>query len=236
MTANDVKDELQKCASDLDAANLQWFFKTGPGEYGEGDQFIGVRMPAIRTVCKEYKALPLAETQKLIESPIHEHRMAGLIILTMQYQKSNNKQAIYDLYMHELKAGNINNWDFVDVTCRAIIGEHTRHNRAPLYELAKSSNLWERRTSIIATFPFIATGDPSTTLDLAVELLFDKHDLMQKAVGWSLREVGKRCDKQLLLNFLDKYAATMPRTSLRYAIEHLSPTERAHYMQAKSRV
>jgi 3-methyladenine DNA glycosylase AlkD len=236
MTASDVKAALQKHASDMDAANLQWFFKTAPGEYGEGDQFIGVRVPAIRSVCKEYKALPLGETQKLIESPIHEHRMAGLIILTLQYPKSSDKQAIYDLYVKELKASNINNWNLVDVTCRAVVGEHTRHNRAPLYTLAKSDNLWERRTSIIATFPFIAAGDPTTTMDLAEQLLYDTHDLMQKAVGWSLREVGKRCDQQLLLDFLDTHAATMPRTTLRYTIEHLTPLERTHYMQAKSRV
>lgn len=236
MNANDVKEALQKHASDVDAANSQWFFKTGPGEYGEGDQFIGVRVPAIRQVCKEFKQLPLKEIQKLIQSPIHEHRAAGLIILTLQYPKSSDKQAIYDLYITELEAGNINNWDLVDVTCRAIVGEHTQTNRKPLYALAKSSNLWERRTAIISTFAFIAKGDPTTTLDLANELLYDKHDLMQKAVGWSLREVGKRCDRQLLLDFLDKHAATMPRTTLRYAIEHLSPKERAHYMQAKSRV
>ena len=236
MTASDVKTELQKYASDVDAANLQWFFKTGPGEYAEGDLFIGVKVPAIRKVCKEYKNLPLKEVKTLVESPIHEHRAAGLIILTLQYPKSNDKQAIYDLYMHELKAGNINNWDLVDVTCRAIVGEHTRANRGPLYELAKSNSLWERRTSIVSTFAFIATGDPTTTLDLAKVLLYDKHDLIQKAVGWALREVGKRCDTQLLLDFLDDYAATMPRTALRYAIEHLPPQQRTHYMQAKSRV
>lgn len=236
MTADDVKAALQKYASDVDAANLQWFFKTGPGEYGEGDQFIGVRVPAIRQVCKEFKELPLKEAQKLIQSPIHEHRAAGLIILTLQYPKSSNKQAIYDLYINELKAGNINNWDLVDVTCRAIVGEHTRTNRKPLYDMAISGNLWERRTAIISTFAFIARGDPSTTLELAELLLHDKHDLMQKAVGWSLREVGKRCDQQLLLDFLDIHAATMPRTALRYAIEHLSPETRTHYMLAKSRV
>lgn len=236
MTAEDVKVELQKHASDVDAANLQWFFKTDPGEYGEGDQFIGIRVPAIRQVCKEFKELPLKEVQKLIQSPIHEHRMTGLIILTMQYPKSNDKQAIYDLYIKELKAGNVNNWDLVDVTCRAVVGEHTRANRVPLYELAKSANIWERRTAIVSTFAFIAKGDPTTTLELATQLLHDKHDLMQKAVGWSLREVGKRCDRQLLIDFLDVHAATMPRTTLRYAIEHLSPQERSHYMLAKSRV
>lgn len=233
MTAQDVINSLQAYASDVDAANLQWFFKTGPGEYGEGDQFIGVRMPSIHTVCKEYKDLPLSETKKLIESPIHEHRMAGLILLRMQYPKSTHKQAIYDLYIGELHKGKVNNWDFVDVTCRAVIGEHLRHNRAKLYELAKSENLWERRVAIIATFPYIASGDPTTSLELAEILLHDSHDLIQKAVGWTLREIGKRCDEALLIDFLDQHATEMPRTALRYAIEKLDDKTRAYYLKLR---
>ena len=213
MNAQAVIDHLQTYASDVDAANLQWFFQTGPGQYGEGDQFIGVRVPSIRIVCKEFKHLSLTEAQKLIESPIHEHRMAGLIILTLQYPKSDQKQAIYDLYIDELHKGNVNNWDLVDVTCRAVIGEHLRHNRAKLYELAKSDNLWERRVAIIATFPFITSGDPTTSLELAEILLHDTHDLIHKAVGWTLREVGKRCDEALLIDFLDQHATEMPRTT-----------------------
>lgn len=231
MTAKDVQQELKKYASDVDAVNLQWFFKTGPGEYGEGDVFIGVRVPAIRKVCKDFKTLPLAEVRKLIESPIHEHRLAGLIILTLQYPKSENKQAIYDLYIDELAKGNVNNWDIVDVTCRAVVGEHLRGDRAKLFKLAESHNLWERRVAIISTFPYIASGDPTTSLELAELLLHDTHDLMHKAVGWTLREVGKRCDRQLLIAFLDKHAATMPRTTLRYAIEHLPEDVRQHYLR-----
>ena len=151
------------------AVNLQWFFKTGPGEYGEGDQFLGVRVPMIRKVCKEFRQLSLGEVQKLIESPLHEHRMAGLIILTLQYPRASNqaKNDIFDLYMQELTKRNINNWDLVDVTCRQIVGEHLQGDRGQLYELAKSNNLWERRVSIISTFAYIARGDASTSLDLA---------------------------------------------------------------------
>ena len=220
-------------ASDTDAVNLQRFFKTGPGEYGAGDQFIGVRVPAIRKVCREYRDLPLAEVKKLIESPVHEHRMAGLIILTLQYPRATVqvKKTIFDLYTSQLMRGNVNNWDLVDVTCRHIVGEHLLHDRALLYELAKSENLWERRVSIISTFAYIAKGDPSTSLELAELLLYDKHDLMHKAVGWTLREVGKRCDRQLLLDFLDQHASVMPRTALRYAIEHLPEQTRQHYLK-----
>lgn len=235
MTVQDIKDELQKYASDTDAVNLQWFFKTGPGEYGEGDQFLGVRVPMIRKVCKEFRQLSLGEVQKLIESPLHEHRMAGLIILTLQYPRASNqaKNDIFDLYMQELTKRNINNWDLVDVTCRQIVGEHLQGDRGQLYELAKSNNLWERRVSIISTFAYIARGDASTSLDLAELLLCDREDLMHKAVGWTLREVGKRCDEQLLRDFLDRHARGMPRTALRYAIEHLPETQRQYYLSIK---
>ncbi len=236
MRAEDVKAALQAHASDADAVNLQRFFKTGPGEYGEGDMFLGVRVPMIRKVCKEFRQLPLAEVQKLIESPFHEHRMAGLIILTLQYPRASTraKNDIVELYMRELSKRNINNWDLVDVTCRHIVGEHVRGDRAVLYKLAKSDNLWERRVSIISTFAYIARGDAATSIELAELLLHDQEDLMHKAVGWTLREVGKRCDEQLLRNFLNRHAHHMPRTALRYAIEHLPPADRQHYMKKKS--
>ena len=229
-TAQNVMNELAKVASDSYADSLQWFFKTGPGEYGEGDQFIGIRVPDIRKVCKNFKNLSLGEVKKLVESPIHEHRMAGLIILTMQRPKSDQKQAMCDLFLDELAKGNINNWDLVDVNCRAIVGEQLRDNRSKLYELARSENVWERRTAIVSTFPYIASGDPSTSLELAEMLLHDTHDLIQKAVGWTLREVGKRCDEQLLCDFLDRHAYNMPRTALRYAIEHMLESKRKYYL------
>ncbi len=235
-THTDVKAALAIYASDADAVNLQWFFKTGPGEYGEGDMFLGVRVPMIRKVCKEFRQLPLAEVQRLIESPFHEHRMAGLIILTLQYPRASSqvKNDIFDLYMKELMGRKINNWDLVDVTCRHIVGEHVRGDRAVLYKLATSDNLWERRVSIISTFAYIADGDATTSLALAEALLHDREDLMHKAVGWTLREVGKSCDRQLLLDFLDKHVATMPRTALRYAIEHLPEQQRRLYLSMRN--
>ncbi|MFZ1458950.1 MAG: DNA alkylation repair protein [Candidatus Saccharimonadales bacterium] len=238
MTAEDVVSEMQKYASDADAVNLQWFFKTGPGEYGEGDQFIGVRVPMIRRVCKEFRQLPLAEVEKLIESPFHEHRMAGLIILSLQYPKANEhgKRAIYDLYIDELAKGNINNWDLIDVTCKLIVGPELRNDRSKLFELARSNSLWERRVAMISTFAYLKQPAVETTadmLEIAEILLYDSHDLIQKAVGWALREIGHYIDRQLLLDFLDRHAHDMPRTALRYAIEHLSETDRQHYMKLR---
>lgn len=238
MIAQDVVRELQKYASDADAVNLQWFFKTGPGEYGEGDQFIGVKVPKIRKVCQEFKELPLSEVQALIESPFHEHRMAGLIILTLQYPKANSggRRAIYNLYMDELAKGNINNWDLIDVTCKLIVGPELRNDRSKLFELARSSSLWERRVAMVSTFAYLKQPTAETTADMieiAEILLYDSHDLIQKAVGWALREIGHYIGGQVLLDFLDQYAATMPRTTLRYAIEHLSEPDRQYYLKLR---
>ena len=238
MTAEDVMAEMQKHASDADAVNLQWFFKTGPGEYGEGDQFIGVKVPHIRKVCKEFKDLSLSEVSHLIESPFHEYRMAGLIILTLQYPKANEsgKRAIYDLYIDELAKGNINNWDLIDVTCKLIVGPELRNDRSKLFELARSNSLWERRVAMVSTFAYLKQPAVETTadmLEIAEILLYDSHDLIQKAVGWALREIGHYIDRQLLLDFLDRHAHDMPRTALRYAIEHLSESDRQHYMKLR---
>ena len=232
MTAKDVKTVLQQHSSDVDALNLQRFFKTGPGDYGEGDQFLGVRVPAVRKVSKECRDLGLPEVAKLIESPVHEHRLTGLIILTLQYPRAvpQVKKAIFDLYMSELSRGNVNNWDLVDATCRHVVGEHLLNDRSRLFELAASDNLWERRVSIISTFAYIARGDPSTSLELAERLLRDRHDLIHKAIGWTLREVGKRCDERLLCKFLDLHVSVMPRTALRYAIERLPEQTRRRYL------
>ena len=227
-----MANELARFASYADAEFLQRYFKTGKGEYGEGDRFIGVRVPATRKVCHRYIDLPLAETRKLLESPVHEHRLAGAILLSSQYEKSDEetKHAIYSLYMAALQKGNINNWDIVDTSCAHIVGEHHRHDdRTVLHRLARSSNLWERRVAIISTFAYIKTGDASTTLQVSELLLHDRCDLIHKAVGWALREVGKRVDPLLLTGFLDKHAANMPRTMLRYACEKLGKEQRDHY-------
>ena len=236
MQAQDLINELNEHVSDSDAAFLQRFFKTGPGEYGEGDIFIGVRVPASRKICKQYIKLPLAEVQKLLESEIHEHRLAGIYILGYKFKTATEaeKQQFYDLYMMELANYKINSWDIVDMSCGTLVGQYLLDKKRDiLYELAKSENLWERRVSIISTIAFIKSGDASTTLDIADILLHDKHDLIQKAVGWMLREVGKKIDEDILTSYLEDNAKTMPRTMLRYACEKLSKDQRNYYYNLK---
>jgi 3-methyladenine DNA glycosylase AlkD len=233
MTAQEVKEELQKSASAEDALFLQGFFKTGEGHYGAGDVFIGVRMGPNRAAAKKFKDLPLAEVQKLLDSKVHEHRMVGLLILTMKYPMAEavDKQHIYEFYLKNIYKGRVNNWDLIDVTCPRLIGQHlVGKSHDVLYVLAKSEDLWQRRVAIVSTFTFIAKGEPATSIDLAKILLHDEHDLIQKAVGWMLREIGKRCDRAILLKFLDEHSHEMPRTMLRYSIEHLPPDQRSHYM------
>lgn len=233
VTANEVKQALQDRAITDNVPILQRFFKTGPGEYGEGDEFIGVKVPQTRQVCRDFRDLPLPEVQRLLDSSVHEHRLAGVIILANAYPKvgESHQQAIFDLYLKNVYAGRINNWDLVDVTAEHVIGAHLENSdRKLLYELAKSDELWQKRVAVISTFRYIKKGDPGTTLDIAEILLRDKHDLIQKAVGWMLREVGKRVDEQLLLAYLDKHAHKMPRTQLRYAIERLPEGLRIRYL------
>lgn len=234
MRAADVMNDLAKVASDEYARSLARFFQTGPGGYGEGDVFIGVRVPDNRKVCRAYRSLPLAEVQKLLKSQIHEHRLAAVIIMNEQFRRADQtgRQTIYEHYMPALHDGYINNWDIVDTSAGHIVGEYLRDtDRSELVRLARSKNLWGRRVAVIATSAYIGTGDGSTTLELARLLLGDKEDLIHKAVGWMLREVGKRVDEALLTGFLDEYASQMPRTMLRYACERLSRAQRAHYYQ-----
>jgi 3-methyladenine DNA glycosylase AlkD len=238
MIAADVTAALQLFADPIVATHSQRFFKTGEGEYGAGDVFIGVRVPQTRLICKEFKDLPLREVQKLFDSDVHEHRLAAAIILTYQYPKSTDKKAIYDLYLHNVMSGRVNNWDIVDTTAPSVMGRYlweTEGSRDVLFKLARSDDLWQKRVGIMSSFYFFLKGDdPTTTLELAEILVNDKHDLIQKAVGWMLREIGKRVDTKLLTDFLDRHAATMPRTALRYAVEQISPKTKAHYMQMKT--
>lgn len=240
MKASNVISKLKAYAKPEDAVFLQRFFKTGKGQYGEGDVFIGVRVPQTRSVCKLYADLPLGEVQKLFDSDVHEHRLAGAIILTYQYPKSVHKKSIYDLYLKNVWAGRINNWDIVDVTAENVIGRHLFEQNLPrdiLFTLARSDNVWHKRVAIMSSFYFFKKGDGdfTTTLKLCELLLHDTHDLIQKAVGWMLREIGKRVDTKILIDFLNKHAATMPRTALRYATEHLSPEIRQYYMDLGKR-
>jgi len=211
------------------------YYKTGPGSYAEHDQFIGVSVPELRKIAKLYQELPLALLQKLIESPINEERLLALFILVNRYQKENEptKQTLYQFYLDNLKY--INNWNLVDSSAHWIIGAHlSATNKNLLFTLAQSNNLWERRIAIVSTWYFIRQGNVDDTIKLAEMLLHDTHDLIHKAVGWMLREVGKR-EPQILADFLDQYARSMPRTMLRYAIEKLTPATRKAYLLAKSK-
>ncbi len=232
MTAEEFQLSLSQYGSDSDAAHLQRFFKTGPGEYGEGDLFIGAKVPDTRRVCREFKNLPREEIQKLLNSPFHEHRLGAVIVLVNQFK--NSQKEVYEFYLKNVYAGLINNWDIVDSSAHQIVGGYLINKQKDIiYELAQSEKLWEKRVAIIATFHFIKNGDSSTTIDIAEVLLHDKHDLIHKAVGWMLREVGKRVDEAMLIDFLDKYAREMPRTMLRYSIEKLSESKRQYYLKLK---
>ena len=237
MSAKQVIADLKALASVGKAAELQRFFKTGPGDYAEGDIFIGVVVPQTRKVAARYKDLPIIEIAKLTNSDIHEVRLCGLIILTNQFKKSKalaEKKKLFSFYLKELKAGNINNWDLVDVTAPTL-GEYLLQLEDPmavLNKLAKSKSLWERRTSVVFTFAFLRAGDLEPTYEMAERHLRDKHDLMHKAVGWLLREMGKR-DPGLLRAFLQEYCTEMPRTALRYSIEKFSESERRKWLLTK---
>lgn len=214
---------------------LPRFFKTGKGEYGEGDSFLGVTVPNIRLVAKQYSNAPLEVVNRLLDSEWHECRMCALLILVIQYKKATKelKQRIFDLYLSRTER--INNWDLVDLSAPNIVGEHLVpcNDRTILYQLADSPLLWERRIAMVSTLTFIRRGEFNDTFSLADKLVDSRHDLMQKAVGWMLREMGKR-DIALLRIFLNKHASTMPRTMLRYAIEKMEATERTEWMAKKS--
>lgn len=225
-----MRAALAEAADPGDAVQLQRFFKTGQGEYGEGDVFIGVRVPATRAVVKRFRDLATPEIEELLDDPVHEHRFAGLLILVAQYRDSPDE--VFDVYLSAVSRGRVNNWDLVDATAEHIVGPYVRAGRAPaalLDDLAASSALWERRVAVLATFDLIKHGDAAPTLALCERLLTDREDLIQKATGWMLREVGKRVSREALTGFLDANAPAMPRTMLSYATEHLDPADRARY-------
>jgi len=228
-----IKTDLRKFAKKDKAKILQRFFKTGVGEYGEGDVFIGVTVPQIRSVAKIYQDLNIPATLEILKSPIHEERLLALLILKFKFIKGDQRQKekIYKLYLKNTK--HINNWDLIDLSCAYIVGPHLQDkNRLPLYKLAKSKSLWERRISIISTFHFIRNKDFDDTLKLSEILLHDNEDLIQKGVGWMLRELGKK-DEPALEKFLKTRYKNMPRTMLRYAIERFEETKRQKYLKGK---
>jgi 3-methyladenine DNA glycosylase AlkD len=227
----EILADFQKLKNPIQAKNLARFFKTGKGEYGEGDIFLGIKVPEQRKlVGKYYKELSLQDTEKLIASKIHEQRLTGLLILVAKYKKTDpdGKNKIYKLYLKNAK--NINNWDLVDLSAPNIVGNFLlEKDRKILYKFSKSKNLWERRISILATFEFIRNKQFADSLKIAEILLHDKHDLIHKAVGWMLRELGKR-DQSLEEQFLEENSFKMPRTMLRYAIEKFPENKRLYYL------
>jgi 3-methyladenine DNA glycosylase AlkD len=232
MIYKDVINELNKFANKKKAEQLARFFKTGKGEYGEGDIFLGIVVPEQRLVAKQYRELPFKETQKLLNSKFHEHRLTALLILTYKFIKADEamQEEIVKLYLSNTKR--INNWDLIDLSSVEILGEyilkHPEYKKV-LFKFSKSESLWERRISIISTFMLIRNRQFDDSLKIAETLLLDKEDLIQKAVGWMLREIGKR-DLGVEEEFLEKYHRQMPRTMLRYAIEKFSPEKRQYYM------
>ena len=238
MKAVSVKNALAAFALPTRAHDQLWFFRTGPGEYGEGDQFIGATVPNTRKVAAEFAALPIDEIFALGQSPIHEHRLCALVILVNQFDKSKDQQQrkkLFDTWMKLLRGGFINNWDLVDASAHRMGAWLLGRSDALdfMTKLAKSKKLWERRSAIIFTFAFIRAGSLDESLEIAELLVDDEHDLIHKAVGWVIREVGKR-DIEMLRAFLHVHAATMPRTMLRYSIEKMSVTERKRWMAAKA--
>ena len=232
MNLSTLRNHLKELASPTDAKFLLRFFKTAPGEYGAGDQFIGIRVPVLRRLVKEFRPLPLREVTSLLRSPIHEERLLALLMWVDAYQRGDEtgRAAIYAAYLKNLSR--INNWDLVDSSAPYIVGRHLENqSRDFLFTLAESKNLWHRRVAMLATFHFIRANDFADALRLAERLRDDEHDLMHKAVGWMLREIGKR-DVAVLEKFLAQHAARMPRTMLRYAIEKFPERERKRYLAA----
>lgn len=230
ITAIQLQKKLKALANKEKAEILSRFFKTGKGEYGEGDIFWGINVPTQRMIAKEYVSLPLSEIEKLLKSPVHECRLTALLILTYQYPKADEsgKKRIFEFYIKNIEY--INNWDLVDVTCHKIVGTYLYDkDESVLYKLAASKNLWEKRIAIVSTFYFISQKDFKDALKIGEMLLADKHDLIHKAVGWMLREVGKK-DEKILHDFLKKNVRKMPRTALRYSIERLPLEFKRFYM------
>ena len=233
MNVEFIVNELQSVGTPEKAVHLQKFFKTGPGQYGEGDVFIGVVVPHTRSIAKANIRMPLTEIGILLKSKYHEARLCALLILTERFKKATEKERkeIYDFYLKN--ASFVNNWDLVDLSCPTVVGMYLLDkDRKTLYKLAESDCLWKQRIAIVSTYAFIRENDFSDTIELSKKLLTHKHDLMHKAVGWMLREVGKR-NRRTLTDFLEEYATKLPRTTLRYAIEHYPEPERQYFLKKK---
>lgn len=230
---NELRKNIRTLASPEISRTMQWFFKTGKGEYGEGDVFVGLKVPIQRKLARGFKDLALADLKILLKSPVHEERLISLFILVDKYEKGadKEKEAIFTFYLKNRRG--INNWDLVDLSAPKIIGNYLlKKDKNLLFKFALSKNLWERRIAVLSTYEFIRNNNFVVTLQISEILLHDKHDLIHKAVGWMLREIGKR-DLQVEENFLKINYKKMPRTMLRYAIEKFPETKRKKYLQGK---
>ena len=226
-----VQKTLHALGNPADAANLQRFFKTGPGEYGEGDVFRGIRVPALRQLIPRYATLPRADVLRLLKSTFHEDRLLALLLLVRRFERGDatEQEGVFNAYLRHTRT--INNWDLVDLSAPNIVGTWVAtHDTNILTRLIRSPSLWERRIAMVATYALIRQHRHAPTLTLARKLLKDREDLLHKATGWMLREVGKR-DQAVLTTFLDRHATVMPRTMLRYAIERFPETERKAYLK-----
>lgn len=233
MLVAELQKRLAALADPRVAEGSRRFFKTGPGEYGEGDRFRGIRVPALRSIAKEYPAVKVSEAGRLLGSSFHEDRLLALLILVRLYSRGDEalREKVYRLYLKSMRF--INNWDLVDSSAEHIVGAHLRDRpRAPLGRLAKSEDLWERRVAVMATFHFVKRGEFGETLDIARTLLSDREDLIHKAVGWMLREVGKR-DPLAEEEFLKEHYRRMPRVMLRYAIERFPEEKRRPFLKGE---
>jgi 3-methyladenine DNA glycosylase AlkD len=225
-----IRRDIRKVASPQRAEISQWFFKTGKGEYGEGDRFLGVTVPALRKLAREYQDLPLKDVVPILRSPWHEERLLALLILVGRHARGDERtrRLVHRLYLTHIRS--INNWDLVDLSAAQIVGSHLEQvDRGLLRRLAHSRSVWERRIAMIATYHYIRQDDFKDALVIAGLLIDDEHDLIQKAVGWMLREIGKR-DRRVEERFLRKHAHHMPRTMLRYAIERFPEPLRRRYL------
>ena len=230
---SDIKNEMRKIANKEIAEHSQRFFKTGKGQHGEGDIFLGIRVPVLRKIAKKFRRISLSEVSKLLESKFHEERLLSILMLVNLFKSGgeDDQELIYELYLDKTRF--INNWNIVDISAGNIVGEFLfEKDKAPLYHLVFSENLWERRIAIVATFYFIKNYEFNDTLKIAEILFTDKEDLIHKAVGWMLREVGKR-EIKIEEEFLEEHYLKMPRTMLRYAIERFPETRRKMYLKGQ---
>jgi 3-methyladenine DNA glycosylase AlkD len=235
-TAMEFVRRLKLLQSDKEKEKIQRYFKSGEGQYGQGDQFMGVKMGSLFALAKEFSGMPVEELEKLLESPVHEVRAGAISIMDKESREKKispeRLKGFYELYMR--RHDRVNNWDLVDLGCLYMTGSWLFDKpRNPLYKLARSKNIWERRTAILSTCYFIRKNDLDDTFKIAELLVHDKEDLIHKATGWMLRFAGDK-DPKRLLAFLDKYAPTMPRTLLRYSIEKLGAKQKESYMKMKS--